>query len=51
MPSFSIGREPKLKIDNLREAMGKPGPLSYSVKLTTFDTNSFVMSKSKRKGL
>lgn len=29
MPSFSIGRDSKLKMDNMREFMSKPGPLAY----------------------
>ena len=50
-PSFSMGKNPKLKIDNIREHLSKPGPQAYNTKSTIFNHNSFSISKDKRKGL
>lgn len=50
-PSFSIGKNAKLKIDNIREHMSKPGPQAYETKTSVFNHQSFSIGKDKRKGL
>ena len=50
-PSFSMSKNPKLQIDNLREFLSKPGPQTYNSRAKTESVQSFTMSKDRRKGM
>lgn len=50
-PSFSMSKNPKLQIDNLREFLSKPGPQTYNCRAKTENAHSFTMGKDKRKGM
>jgi len=46
--SFSVGKSAKLKIENEKELLARPGPEKYNYKLTTFDVKAPVFGKEKK---
>ena len=49
-PSFSIGKNQKLQIDNIRQLLAKPGPQAYESRVSAFQTQTYSIGKDKRKG-
>lgn len=50
-PSFSIGKNAKLQIDNIREFLSKPGPQTYESRVSGLNNQTYSIGKDKRKGM